>query len=140
MFFAIVRPFLFNWIFLGLIMPRKGKRKSSFGRTSESDGAKRFAKHSQEQDAYNENKAKQMRIKRWVPLKNFLFIFSFILMLNNPVNSCHKKQKESLMSIMMRFDTIAKSCQFMSKSNSGQNMTFFNRVNSRQSQVQDKTW
>ena len=45
-------------------MPRKGKRKSSFGRTSESDGAKRFAKHSQEKDDYNENKAKQMRIKR----------------------------------------------------------------------------
>ena len=60
-------------------------------------------------------------------------------MLNNPVNSCHKKQKKSLMSIMMRFDTIAKSCQFTSKSNSGQNMAFFNHVNSRQSQAQDKT-
>ena len=121
-------------------MPRKGKRKSSFGRTSESDGAKRFAKHSQEQDAYKENKAKQMRIKRWVPLINFLFLFSFLLMLNNPVNSCHKKQKKSLMSILIRFDTIEKWCQFTSKSNSRQNMTFFNRVNSRQSQVQDKTW
>ena len=125
MVFAVVRRFFFHWIFLGLIMPRKGKRKSSFGRTSESDGAKRFAKHSQEQDAYKENKAKQMRIKRWVPLINFLFLFSFLLMLNNPVNSCHKNQKKSLMSILMRFDTIAKSCQFTSKSSSRQNMISF---------------
>ena len=105
-------------------MPRKGKRKSSFGRTSKSDGAKRFAKHSQEKDDYNENKAKQMRIKRWVPLINFLFLFSFLLMLNNPVNSCHKKQEKS---IMMWFDTIV---SILLKHNVKENYKVYNGLNS----------
>ena len=37
------------------IMPKKVKRKSSFGRPSASDGAKRKAKYSQEKDDFNEN-------------------------------------------------------------------------------------
>ena len=46
------------------IMPKKVKRKSSFGRPSASDGAKRKAKYSQEKDDFNENAAKGMRIIR----------------------------------------------------------------------------
>ena len=48
------------------IMPKKVKRKSSFGRPSASDGAKRKAKYSQEKDDFNENAAKGMRIIRYM--------------------------------------------------------------------------
>ena len=48
------------------IMPKKVKRKSSFGRPSASDGAKRKAKYSQEKDDFNENAAKGMRIIRYI--------------------------------------------------------------------------
>ena len=56
------------------IMPKKVKRKSSFGRPSASDGAKRKAKYSQEKDDFNENAAKGMRIIRYVMVWNpFLY-------------------------------------------------------------------
>ena len=42
------------------------KRKSSFGRPSASDGAKRKAKYSQEKNDFNENAAKGMRIIRYM--------------------------------------------------------------------------
>ena len=48
-------------------MPRKGKRKSSFGRPSASDGAKSNAKYRNSQDdEFCKNDAKRKRITRYI--------------------------------------------------------------------------
>ena len=50
-------------------MPKKGRRKSSFGRSSVSEGAKKNAKYyaSHDVDEINNKSAKRMRINRFVP-------------------------------------------------------------------------
>ena len=50
-------------------MPKKGRRKSSFGRSSVSEGAKKNAKYyaSHNVDDINTKSAKRMRINRFVP-------------------------------------------------------------------------
>ena len=108
-------------------MPKKGRRKSSFGRSSVSEGAKKNAKHyaSHDVDEINSKSAKRMKINRykmgwndlrtiWIVTICIILILKFWIITRLIAKSCQFTS------------VIAKLCQFMSKS-------LQNRVNSRQS-------